>query len=123
MHVPIYSHILVAQLGIDENVTDIIFMVYDIDQVYQLINNNTVALIDRYIVSQSTNHIRAFSMCLNKINYSARKQTNCYIKYDREILGLIELIENVVEFVLKIKYPWLCITSRHVYLLQLEFMT
>ena len=51
-------------------------------------------------------------MCLNKINYSARKQTNCYIKYDREILGLIQLIENIFEFVLKIKYPWLCITSR-----------
>ena len=66
------------------------------------------------IVSQATNHIRAFSMCLNKMNYSARKQTNCYIKYDREILGLIELIENIFEFVLKIKYPWLCITSIHI---------
>ena len=29
--------------------------------------------INRYIVSISTNHIRAFSMCLNKINYSGRK--------------------------------------------------
>ena len=26
-----------------------------------------------YIVLRSTNHIRAFSMCLNKINYSSRK--------------------------------------------------
>ena len=47
----------------------------------------------------SLSHI-AFSICLNKINYPARKQTNCYIKYDREILGLIELIENIFEFVL-----------------------
>ena len=70
--------------------------------------------IGRYIVSQSTNHIRAFSRCLNKINYSARKQAYCYMKYDREILGLIELIDNIFEFVLKIKYPWLCITSRHI---------
>ena len=53
-------------------------------------------------------------MCLNKINYSARKQTKCYIKYDREILGLIELIENIFEVVLKIKYIWYCITSRHI---------
>ena len=36
------------------------------------------------------------------------------IKYDREILGLIELSENIFEFVLKIKYPWLFITSRHI---------
>ena len=50
-------------------------------------------------------------MCLNNINYSARTQTNCYIKYDKEILGLIELIENIFEFVLKIKYSWLC---RHI---------
>ena len=53
-------------------------------------------------------------MCLNKFNYSAHKQPNCYIKYDREILELIELIENIFELVLKIKYPWLCITGRHI---------
>ena len=54
-------------------------------------------------------------MCLNIINYSERKYTKCYIKYDREILGLIELIGNIFECVLKIKYTWLCITSRHIF--------
>ena len=39
-------------------------------------------------------------MCL--INCSGCKQTKCYIKYDREILGLVELIENIFEFVLRI---------------------
>ena len=52
-------------------------------------------------------------MCFNKINYSLCKQNKCYIKYDREILELIELIENIFEFVLKIEYRWLLITSRH----------
>ena len=40
--------------------------------------------------------------------------TKCYTKYNREIHGLIELIEYIFEFALKIKYPWLCIAYRHI---------
>ena len=45
--------------------------------------------IHRYIVSQSTNHIRTFSMCLDKINYSAPKKikNNGYISANQRFFS------------------------------------
>ena len=37
------------------------------------------------------------------------------LKYDREILGLLELIENIFEFAPKINYSWSCIPRRHIF--------